>query len=62
MRDASLHGFLLLAPILILSITLHELAHGLTAYNLGDRTAKLLGRLTPNPLTTSTRSGRRSSR
>jgi Zn-dependent protease len=50
MRDASLHGFLLLAPIFILSLTLHELAHALTAYGLGDRSAQEMGRLTLNPL------------
>lgn len=32
------------------SIILHELAHGLTAYWLGDQTAKLSGRLTLNPI------------
>ena len=36
-------------PILI-CITIHELAHGLTAYALGDDTAKRMGRLTLNPL------------
>lgn len=34
---------------LLLSITLHELAHGLVAYKLGDPTPKLNGRLTLNP-------------
>ena len=34
----------------ILCITLHELAHGLAAYRLGDDTAKRLGRLTLNPI------------
>ncbi len=36
--------------ILILSATLHEVAHGYVAYSLGDPTAKLAGRLTLNPL------------
>lgn len=36
-------------PILI-CLTLHELAHGLAAYAMGDNTAKRLGRLTLNPL------------
>jgi len=36
-------------PILI-AITFHEVAHGLVAYRLGDPTAKLMGRLTLNPL------------
>jgi Zn-dependent protease len=48
--DTSIHGFLLLAPVFIVSLTLHELAHGLAAYKLGDRTAKEMGRLTLNPI------------
>jgi len=34
----------------LLCITIHELAHGFTAYKLGDRTAKDMGRLTLNPI------------
>lgn len=34
----------------LLCITVHELCHGLTAYRLGDDTAKRAGRLTLNPL------------
>lgn len=36
--------------ILILSIVLHEVAHGYAANWLGDPTARLAGRLNPNPL------------
>jgi len=36
--------------ILIFSSILHEVAHGLVAYRLGDPTAKILGRITLNPL------------
>lgn len=36
--------------ILILSIILHEVAHGYAANSLGDPTARLSGRLTLNPL------------
>jgi Zn-dependent protease len=36
--------------VLILSIIVHEVAHGYAAYALGDPTAKLAGRLTLNPL------------
>lgn len=36
-------------PVLF-AITLHEVAHGWVAYRLGDSTAKMLGRLTLNPL------------
>ena len=50
LSDQSIHGFLLLAPVFIVSLTLHELAHGLAAFRLGDRTAKDMGRLTLNPI------------
>jgi len=36
--------------ILIYSAILHEIMHGFIAYRLGDPTAKLLGRLTLNPV------------
>jgi len=36
--------------ILILSVVIHEVAHGLTALRLGDTTAKDAGRLTLNPI------------
>lgn len=36
--------------ILIGSVVIHEVSHGLVAYKLGDQTAKLMGRLTLNPL------------
>ncbi len=36
--------------IIICSVILHELAHGVVAYLLGDRTAKNAGRLTLNPI------------
>src|SRR3989304_166125 len=36
-------------PVLI-AITFHEAAHGFVAYRKGDPTAKMLGRLTLNPL------------
>lgn len=34
----------------LLSLTLHELGHGLAAYAMGDKTAKYSGRLSLNPL------------
>lgn len=37
-------------PGLLIAIIFHELAHGLTAYWLGDPTAKNAGRLTLNPI------------
>lgn len=36
--------------ILIMSVVIHELAHGYTANAMGDPTAKIAGRLTINPL------------
>lgn len=36
--------------ILILSVVIHEMAHAYTANWLGDPTARLQGRLSPNPL------------
>ncbi len=36
--------------ILIFSAVLHEIMHGVVAYKLGDPTAKLMGRLTLNPI------------
>jgi Zn-dependent protease len=42
--------FLLLLPIVVLSLALHELAHAYVAWRLGDPTAKEQGRLTLNPI------------
>jgi Zn-dependent protease len=42
--------FLLISPLLLVSLVLHELAHGWVANWLGDPTAKAHGRLTLNPL------------
>ena len=42
--------FILLAIPLLYSIIIHELAHGWVAYRMGDPTAKMLGRLSLNPL------------
>lgn len=36
--------------VLIMSVVIHEVAHGYSAYLLGDDTARLSGRLTLNPL------------
>ncbi len=37
-------------PVLLFSIIIHEIAHGWVALRLGDPTAKMLGRLTLNPI------------
>lgn len=41
---------ILIIPVLIFAIVVHECAHGWVAYKLGDPTAKTAGRLTLNPL------------
>ena len=43
-------SFLLLVPPILLAITFHEYAHGWIALKFGDPTAKMLGRLSLNPL------------
>ena len=43
-------SILIVVVILLVSIVIHEIAHGATAYWLGDYTAKVAGRLTLNPL------------
>jgi Zn-dependent protease len=42
--------FLVLLPIVLVSLTLHELGHAYVAWKLGDPTAKEQGRLTLNPI------------
>jgi Zn-dependent protease len=42
--------FVLTFLALVLSITIHEFAHVLSAYLQGDQTGRLMGRLTLNPL------------
>ncbi len=37
-------------PAVLFAISVHEFAHGMVAYRLGDPTAKYQGRLTLNPL------------
>ena len=49
--DASvIIGIVVVLGVILISMILHELAHGLVAYWLGDDTAKSDGRLTLNPL------------
>ena len=42
--------FIILIPVILFSLTIHEYAHALVAYRLGDDTAKRQGRLSLNPL------------
>ncbi|MBQ3309646.1 site-2 protease family protein [Candidatus Saccharibacteria bacterium] len=43
-------GVIVVLAVVLVSMILHELAHGATAYALGDNTAKDEGRLSLNPL------------
>jgi Zn-dependent protease len=43
-------NFLFTIIILIMSVVIHEVSHGYSAYLMGDSTAKNAGRLTLNPL------------
>lgn len=43
-------GIAISIVILIISVVIHEVAHGFAAYKLGDLTAKYEGRLTLNPI------------
>ena len=47
---STLLQILVLAPPILLALTLHEFAHGYVAYRFGDPTASAAGRLTVNPL------------
>lgn len=42
-------AFLILFPLFMIAVMVHEVSHGWVALRLGDPTAKLAGRLTINP-------------
>src|SRR5918997_3655016 len=42
--------FLIYIVALVLAVTFHEFSHAFVAYRLGDATAKLLGRVSLNPI------------
>jgi Zn-dependent protease len=50
MNGASLLNELYILPILLFSVVIHELSHGLMALRCGDATAKEMGRITLNPI------------
>lgn len=50
LHDNAFLDALLFIAILIPSVVLHEISHGLVALRLGDRTARDAGRLTLNPI------------
>ena len=45
-----IQGLILSAPAILFGLTIHEFSHGWVAWRLGDPTAKMMGRLTLNPL------------
>lgn len=47
---ATLVEYIYLFVVVLIAITFHEFAHAYVAYRLGDPTAKLMGRLTLNPI------------
>lgn len=48
--QSAITSLLLLIPIVVLALSVHETAHGYVAWKCGDPTAYNLGRLTLNPL------------
>ena len=50
MLNERITAYLSILPIFLVSLTIHEYAHGWVAYKCGDDTAKRMGRLTLNPL------------
>ena len=50
MSDDLIARVIVVAIMLLVGFPVHEFAHALAAYRLGDSTAKLMGRLTLNPI------------
>jgi len=50
MDSSQLQNLIIALPAMLIAITFHEVSHGYVAYKLGDPTAKMLGRLTLNPI------------
>jgi len=48
--DQTIASVIVVAIMLLVGFPVHEFAHALAAYRLGDSTAKLMGRLTLNPI------------
>jgi Zn-dependent protease len=48
--DVLLPAIIVVAVMLLVAFPVHEFAHALAAYRLGDGTARLFGRLTLNPI------------
>lgn len=49
MFNIDLEGLLSLVIVVVLAMSIHEMAHGLVSYWLGDPTAKMQGRISLNP-------------
>lgn len=45
-----LKSLIITLPIIIISLSFHEFMHAYVAYKMGDPTAKLMGRMTLNPI------------
>lgn len=50
MDPQKLQTLIIAIPAILIAITYHEIAHGYVADRLGDPTARMLGRLSPNPI------------
>ncbi|MBC8414363.1 MAG: site-2 protease family protein [Nitrospira sp.] len=50
MDASTIQKLIVSIPPLVMAITLHEVSHGYVANRLGDPTARLMGRLTLNPI------------
>jgi Zn-dependent protease len=48
--SAMIKELIIMLPILFFSVILHECGHGIIAYKCGDPTAKMMGRITLNPI------------
>jgi Zn-dependent protease len=49
-NSALIISFVLMLPVLLFSLAVHEMAHAWTADRMGDHTARAAGRLTINPI------------
>ena len=50
MDPNTIRNLIISVPPLVLAIVIHEISHGFVANKLGDPTARLMGRLTLNPI------------
>lgn len=50
LTNFTIEKLIILVPVVLIAITIHEVAHGWVAFRLGDPTPKLQNRLTLNPI------------